>query len=50
MQTDHFKALSNQIEITVTPEGLRIELLESKNGTFLRYREHRTERKRARDC
>jgi chemotaxis protein MotB len=34
MQTDHFKALSNQIEITVTPEGLRIELLESKNGTF----------------
>jgi chemotaxis protein MotB len=34
MQTDHFKALSNQIEITITPEGLRIELLESKNGTF----------------
>jgi chemotaxis protein MotB len=34
MQTDHLKALSNQIEITVTPEGLRIELLESKNGTF----------------
>ena len=34
MQTDHFKALSSQIEITVTPEGLRIELLESKNGTF----------------
>jgi chemotaxis protein MotB len=34
MQTDHFKALSNQIEITVTPEGLRIELLESKNGKF----------------
>lgn len=26
--------LSKQIEITVTPEGLRIELLESKNGTF----------------
>ncbi|HZD50066.1 MAG TPA: flagellar motor protein MotB [Silvibacterium sp.] len=34
LQTEHFKALSNQIEITVTPEGLRIELLESKNGTF----------------
>ncbi len=34
MQTDQFKKLSNQIEITVTPEGLRIELLESKNGTF----------------
>jgi chemotaxis protein MotB len=28
------KKLSKQIEITITPEGLRIELLESKNGTF----------------
>jgi chemotaxis protein MotB len=26
--------LSKQIEITITPEGLRIELLEAKNGTF----------------
>ena len=26
--------LSKQIELTITPEGLRIELLESKNGTF----------------
>jgi chemotaxis protein MotB len=26
--------LSKQIEITVTPEGLRIELLEDRNGTF----------------
>jgi chemotaxis protein MotB len=26
--------LSEQIEITITPEGLRIELLEDKNGTF----------------
>ncbi len=26
--------LSKQIEITVTPEGLRIELIEYKNGTF----------------
>ncbi len=26
--------LSNQIEITITPEGLRIELVEGKNGTF----------------
>jgi chemotaxis protein MotB len=26
--------LAKQIEITITPEGLRIELLESKNGTF----------------
>jgi len=34
LQTEQFKALSNQIEIKVTPEGLRIELLESKNGTF----------------
>jgi len=34
LQTEQFKHLSNQIEITVTPEGLRIELLETKNGTF----------------
>jgi chemotaxis protein MotB len=26
--------LSKQIEMTITPEGLRIELLETKNGTF----------------
>lgn len=26
--------LSSQIEITITPEGLRIELVEGKNGTF----------------
>ncbi len=26
--------LSKQIEITITPEGLRIELLETRNGTF----------------
>ncbi len=26
--------LSKQIEITITPEGLRIELLETKSGTF----------------
>jgi chemotaxis protein MotB len=28
------KSISNQVEMTITPEGLRIELLESKNGTF----------------
>lgn len=28
------KTISNQVEMTVTPEGLRIELLESKNRTF----------------
>src|ERR1700744_6073107 len=33
-QAKDFKALSKQIEMTLTPEGLRIELLESKNGTF----------------
>jgi chemotaxis protein MotB len=33
-QAKDFKTLSKQIEMTVTPEGLRIELLESKNGTF----------------
>jgi chemotaxis protein MotB len=26
--------LAKQIEITITPEGLRIELLEDRNGTF----------------
>ena len=30
----NFDKLKNQIEITVTPEGLRIELLESASGTF----------------
>jgi chemotaxis protein MotB len=34
MKAKDFQALSKQIEMTVTPEGLRIELLESKNGTF----------------
>ncbi len=29
-----FDKLKNQIVITVTPEGLRIELLETQNGTF----------------
>src|SRR5581483_3579141 len=28
------KALQNQIQVTITPEGLRIELLETKDGTF----------------
>jgi chemotaxis protein MotB len=30
----NLEKLSKQIEITITPEGLRIELLEDKNGTF----------------
>jgi len=29
-----FDKLKNQIEITITPEGLRIELLETEKGTF----------------
>ena len=33
-QLNDLRALSNQIEITVTPEGLRIELLETKDGSF----------------
>ena len=33
-QMPNFDKLKNQIEITVTPEGLRIEMLESTNGTF----------------
>ena len=31
---DHEDKLKSQIEITVTPEGLRIELMEAPNGTF----------------
>jgi chemotaxis protein MotB len=31
---DQLDKLKNQIEITVTPEGLRIELMESAKGTF----------------
>jgi chemotaxis protein MotB len=33
-QMNDLKLLSNQIQMTITPEGLRIELLESKEGTF----------------
>jgi chemotaxis protein MotB len=33
-QMNDLKALQNQIQITITPEGLRIELLETKDGTF----------------
>jgi chemotaxis protein MotB len=33
-QLPNFDKLKNQIEIKVTPEGLRIELLESATGTF----------------
>lgn len=31
---NNFEKLKNQIEITMTPEGLRIELIETANGTF----------------
>src|ERR1700733_12592712 len=33
-QMTNFDKLKNQIELTVTNEGLRIELLESQKGTF----------------
>jgi len=33
-QVKGFDKLKNQIEITITPEGLRIEMMESPNGTF----------------
>src|SRR5579863_1918590 len=33
-QMNNFDKLKNQIEMTVTPEGLRIELLEAETGTF----------------
>ncbi len=35
-QMSDFDKIKNQIEITVTPEGLRIELLESASGTFFK--------------
>src|SRR5437588_4525648 len=34
-QVSDFDRFKNQIEMTVTPEGLRIELLETAAGTFL---------------
>lgn len=33
-QNTNLKDISKQVEMTITPEGLRIELLESKDGTF----------------
>jgi len=33
-QMNNFDQLKNQIQITVTPEGLRIEMLETESGTF----------------
>lgn len=33
-RVDPLNKLKNQIEITITPEGLRIELMESAKGTF----------------
>lgn len=33
-QMNDFEKLKNQVEMTVTPEGLRIELLETATGTF----------------
>lgn len=33
-KVSNFEKFSNQVEMTVTAEGLRIELLETENGTF----------------
>jgi len=33
-QMNNFEKLKDQIEMTVTPEGLRIEMLETESGTF----------------
>jgi chemotaxis protein MotB len=33
-QMPDFEKLQNQVEMTITPEGLRIELLETASGTF----------------
>ncbi len=37
--------LKKQIEITITPEGLRIELIESRDGTFFETGQRHPERK-----
>jgi chemotaxis protein MotB len=34
LHVDNLNRLKNQIEMTITPEGLRIELMEDPNGTF----------------
>ena len=34
LEQKDLEKLAKQIEITITPEGLRIELIENKNGTF----------------
>jgi len=34
MQSPELQKLKNQVQMTVTGEGLRIELLESEVGTF----------------
>jgi chemotaxis protein MotB len=34
LQRKDLEKLAKQIELTITPEGLRIELIEDKNGTF----------------
>ncbi len=44
------KALQNQIQITITPEGLRIELLETKDGTFFDTRQRDAEPERTGDA
>ena len=35
-RVDHLEKLNKQIEMTITPEGLRIELMEDPNGTFFK--------------
>jgi chemotaxis protein MotB len=39
-QMSNFDKLKDQIEITVTPDGLRIELLETESGTFFNLGSH----------
>ena len=43
-QVTNFDKAKDHIEMTVTPEGLRIELMESQNGHFLRERQCRSQR------
>lgn len=42
-QIKDFDKLKNQVELTITQKGLRVELLEAKSGTFFNFgRSHPT--------
>ena len=50
MKSTTFDKLKNHIEMTVTAEGLRIELMESEGGTFFESGRERARRRAAGKC